>query len=157
MTDQIPLLTRIEGTNIDARSMLSTDYFNHFNTVIMLFGMLPDDAGLLDEIDAWSYIDYIQHFKESGLDFASLAIEAYAAATPKTRQAFDKKIEEIRTFVEMSRLGMRQLMARGETDRFKDMAMRVSRDLQRMVDDGSAIVHGSETAMDQDAVNALFD
>lgn len=157
MTDQGPILARIEGTNIDPRSLLSTDYFNHFNTVIMLFGMLPDAADLLDEIDAWQYIDYVKHFQESGLDFAPLAIEAYAAAAPKTRQAFDKKIDEIRTFIEMSRLGMRQLLENGETDRFKHMAIRVSRHLQQLVDDGGAIVHGSEATMDQGAVNALFD
>ncbi|MBV8061536.1 MAG: hypothetical protein JO253_08455, partial [Alphaproteobacteria bacterium] len=118
---------------------------------------VPDDPALLDEIDQWVYIDYVQHFQESGLDFAQLAIEAYAQALPKTRDAFEKKIGEIRTFVEMSRLGLRQLIGGGDTEKLNHMALRVSRDLQQLVDDGSAIVHGRDTALDQGAIDSLFD
>jgi len=148
---------RVAGTNIDPRSLLSTDYFNHFNTVIMLLGMLADVPELLDEIDAWEFMDYAQHFRDSGLDFAPLAIEAYAHAPANLRAQFERKVEEMRIFVEVSRLGLRRLLDAGDKDRFADMAARVSRELQHMVDAGGAIVHGNEASLDQGAIDKLFD
>src|ERR1700722_10523290 len=97
---------RVAGTNIDPRSLLSNDYFNHFNTVIMLLGMLPEAPELIDEIDAWQYLSYIDHFKASGLDFAPLAIEAYEHVPAHLRDQFDKKVDEMKTFIEVSRLGL---------------------------------------------------
>lgn len=147
---------KVAGTNIDARSLLSTDYFNHFNTVIMLLGMLPEVPGLLDEIDAWKFIDYRQHFRESGLDFAPLAIEAYDYVPSKMRAKFERKVEEISNFVEISRLGLRRLLESGDTERFAELARRTSRDMQTMVDDGGAIVHGHDASLDQSSVDELF-
>lgn len=147
---------KVEGTNIDSRSLLSTDYFNHFNTVIMLLGMLPEMPELLDEIDAWKFISYCEHFRDSGLDFAPLAIEAYDYVPEKTRKTFEQKMEEINTFVEISRLGLRRLHETGDLNRFAEMARRVSREMQNMVDAGGAIVHGQEVALDQSSINELF-
>ena len=148
---------KIVGTNIDPRSFLSTDYFNHFSTVIMLLGMLPDMPEMLDEIDAWEFITYKQHFQASGLDFAPLAIELYDHIPAKTREQFERKAEELRTFIEVSRIGLRSLLERGDKDRFNDMCMRVSREMQGMVDAGGAIVHGSEASLDQSNIDKLFD
>lgn len=147
---------RVEGTNIDTRSLLSTDYFNHFNSVIMLLGMLPEMPELLDEIDAWTFVSYVEHFKASGLDFAPLAIEAYPHAPAKLREKFERKAEEISNFVEISRLGLRRLLETGDTDRFADLARRTSRDMQAMVDAGGAIVHGHDDTLDQSSVDAMF-
>ncbi len=148
---------RIAGTNIDPRSFLSTDYFNHFNTVIMLLGMLPDSPELLDEIDSWEFLSYIDHFKASGLDFAPLAIEAYDVAPKKLREQFERKIEEMNLFIEVSRLGLRRILEQNNKEKFSDMCLRVSRELQHMVDAGGGIVHGHEQSLDQSAINKLFD
>jgi hypothetical protein len=157
MSDQFQAYAvRVAGTNIDPRSLLSTDYFNHFNTVIMLFGMLPEAPELLDEIDAWEFLDYIEHFRASGLDFGPLAIEAYDHVPANLRTQFERKIEEIRVFVEVSRLGLRRLFDKKERHRFNDMALRVSREMQHMVDDGGAIVHGHDASSDQTAIDRMF-
>jgi hypothetical protein len=147
---------KVEGTNIDARSLLSTDYFNHFSSVIMLLGMLPEMPELLDEIDAWTFISYIGHFKASGLDFAPLAIECYDHVPPKLRAKFERKVEEVGNFVEISRLGLRQLLDKGDHDRFVELARRTSRDMQAMVDEGGAIVHGYDDSLDQSSVDEMF-
>lgn len=157
MTDQFAeYQKRVEGTNIDTRSLLSTDYFNHFSSVIMLLGMLPEMPELLDEIDAWAFISYIDHFKQSGLDFAPLAIECYDYVPPKLRTKFERKVEEISNFVEISRLGLRQLLDTGDKERFAELARRTSRDMQAMVDAGGAIVHGHDDSLDQSSVDELF-
>lgn len=157
MTDMLEhYRQKVAGTNIDARSLLSTDYFNHFNSVIMLFGMLPDAPELLDDIDAWQFLNYIDHFKTSNLDFSPLAIEAYEHAPSNLRDQFNRKAEEIRIFIEVSRLGLRRLCENGGKEKFADMALRVSRELQHMVDAGGAIVHGNDHSMDQSAIDRMF-
>ena len=157
MSDQFAAYQiKVEGTNIDTRSLLSTDYFNHFNTVIMLLGMLPEMPELLDEIDQWKFISYCQHFQESGLDFAQLAIDAYAHVPPKVLAKFERKMDQISNFVETTRLGLRHLLDTKDMDRFADLAQRASRDMQGMVDEAGAIVHGSDGASDQAAVDELF-
>lgn len=157
MTDMIEQYRqKVVGTNIDPRSLLSTDYFNHFNSVIMLFGMLPDAPELLDDIDSWEFLNYIDHFKTSNLDFSQLAIEAYEFSPQNLRDQFNRKAEEIRIFIEVSRLGLRRLMENGDKDRFGDMAMRVSHELQLMVDAGGAIVHGNDGSLNQSAIDKMF-
>ena len=70
------------GTNIDPRSLLSTDYFNTFNSVVMVLDLLPDAPDLLEEVEQWQFYDYIGHFQRSGLDFAQLAIETMERVLP---------------------------------------------------------------------------
>ena len=147
---------KIAGTNLDPRSLLSTDYFNHFNSVIMLYGMLPDMPDLLEEIDAWEFLDYVGHFKASGLDFADLAIEAYPHAPAPLRTAFETKILDMKAFVETSRVRLREIMGLGDPARFASESIKASRDLQRMVDEGGAIVHGQEASLDQSAIDKMF-
>ncbi len=50
MTEE--LLEKSTGQTSDP-SLLSTDYFNHFNEVIMMLNMLPDMPDLLDDVDKW--------------------------------------------------------------------------------------------------------
>ena len=157
MTDKFTeYAQKVAGTNIDPRSLMSTDYFNHFSTVIMLLSMLPDSPDLLEEIDAWEFLDYVGHFKASGLDFAPLAIEAYPYAPENLRKQFESKVQEMKMFVEVSRLGLRQLLTQNHPEKFKDMAIRISRELQNMVDAGGAIVHGHDASLDQSAIDKLF-
>lgn len=147
---------KLIGTNIDSRSFLSTDYFNHFNEVIMMLNMLGDAPELLDEIDKWSYKTYREHFQDSALGFAPLAIEVYDYAPSKLRERFDKITVQMSMLVVESRLRLRQAYEEGQTEKFKEMALLASMELQGMVDDGGAIVHGYGKAMDQSAVDAMF-
>lgn len=147
---------KVAGTNIDPRSLLSTDYFNHISTVIMLFSMLPDMPEMLEEIEAWHHISYVEHFTISGLDFAPLAIEAYAFVPPSLLEKFERKVESMRCFVEVTRTELRALLNTGDKDHFAHRAIKASRDLQALVDEGGAIVHGHDGAMDQSAIDAMF-
>jgi len=147
---------RVTGTNIDPRSLLSTDYFNAFNTVIMLFGMLPEAPELLDEIDEWKFLTYTEHFKESGLDFAPLAIEAYGFVPTNLKAQFEVKIEIMRMFAEESRVKLRKFLNDGNMGMFGEMAVQTSRELQKMADAGAAIVHGHDATLDQGAIDKLF-
>lgn len=156
MTDPQAFQERIAGTNIDPRSLLSTDYFNHFNEVVMMLSMVGDMPEILDEIDGWDFKTYREHFMESGLGFAPLAIECYEAAAPELRERFEKIATQMSMLIVETRAKLRNALEAGEIDRFKDMAQLHSMELQGMIDDGAAIVHGYTAAMDQAKVDALF-
>jgi hypothetical protein len=147
---------RVSGTTIDTSTLLSTDYFNLFNEVIMLLGMLPDMPDMLDEVTGWQFKTYAQHFAESGLAFAPLAIEAYPHAPAASLASFEQTIEKMRSMIEEAKLALRAELAAGDMDMFAGKAIGYSMELQRLVDTGSAIVHGQDGVLDQSAIDDLF-
>jgi hypothetical protein len=147
---------KVAGTNIDQRSLLSTDYFNTFNSVIMLFDMLPDAQDLLEEIEQWQFYDYVEHFKASGLDFSDLAIEVYAFSPPDLRQMFERKINGMRIFIEEATHTLRRLYDAGELQTFNNFAIMSSTLFRGMMEEGNAIVHGAMVAMNQSDIDKMF-
>ena len=147
---------RLQGTTIDPNTFLSTDYFNHFNEAIMLFGMLPDMPEMLEEIDLWKFRSYCEHFQTSGLAFADLAIEVYPLAPEELRVGLEMLVEEMRAIIEGARSEFHELLARQEIHILAEKALKCSQELQRMVDEGSAIVHGSVGSLDQAAIDSMF-
>lgn len=147
---------RVSGTTIDGGTLLSTDYFNSFNEVIMLLGMVPDMPEMLEEVQAWQFRTYEQHFRESGLPFASLAIEAYAHVPSQVRVRFEKTVLELRETIEEARRTLRLPANAAELDRLKLRAVDCSMRLQALVDTCSAIVHGADLKLDQNAVDDMF-
>lgn len=147
---------RVKDTTIDSGTLLSTDYFNLFNEVIMLLGMAGDMPDLLDEVDAWQFKTYAEHFEASGLAFAPLAIEAYDHVPPRTKAQFEDVIAEMRATVDTARTELDGLRAAGDTELLALRATDYSVLLQQLVDRGSAVVHGRDASLDQSAVDELF-
>jgi hypothetical protein len=147
---------RVAGTTIDGATLLSTDYFNSFNEVIMLLGMLPEMPDMIEDIRAWRFFTYEEHFNASGLPFAALAIEAYAHVPPDLRGRFERTVAQMRETIDEARDTLAGLATPTTLDHFKHSAADYSMRLQGLVDAGSAIVHGAGETSDQDAIDALF-
>lgn len=147
---------RVKGTTIDPGTLLSTDYFNLFNEVIMLLGMLGDMPDMLDEVIGWKFRTYEQHFAESGLAFAPLAIEAYPHSPPSAREHFERTIQRMHDTVEEAKMVLADARDQGDMEILADQAINYSMMLQQMVDTGSAIIHGIDGIMDQSAIDDLF-
>jgi hypothetical protein len=147
---------RVAGTTIDGGTLLSTDYFNSFNEVIMLLGMVPDMPDMLEEIRAWKFRTYEEHFRDSGLPFAKLAIEAYAHVPPQVRERFEQNVLEMRQTVEEACRTLHPATTETDLEKLKISAVDCSMRLQGLVDMGSAIVHGSGLTLDQGAIDDLF-
>lgn len=151
---------RVEGTTIDDRSLLSTDFFNHANEAIMLLGLLPDMPDMLDELRAWRPKSYAEHFRGSSLPFADLAIECYEAADPPVRASFDAVVARIEARIADAVAHLEFAETDAEFRHVCDTAMR---DLTNLVGEGSGVVHGVavpgtiEGSSDQAAIDALFD
>lgn len=147
---------RVKDTTIDSGTLLSTDYFNLFNEVIMLLGMVADMPDLLDEIGAWQFKTYAEHFEGSGLAFASLAIEAYDHVPPRTKAQFEEVIAEMRATIDAAQAELGTLRDQGDAEMLAVRATDYSMLLQQLVDRGSAVIHGRESSLDQSAVDELF-
>ncbi len=147
---------RVKGTTIDPGTLLSTDYFNLFNEVIMLLGMLGDMPDMLDEITGWQFKTYEQHFAASGLAFAPLAIEAYPYSPASAREHFERTIQRMHDTVEEAKLVLADARDQGDNDMLAEQAINYSMMLQQMVDTGSAIIHGIDGILDQSAIDDLF-
>jgi hypothetical protein len=147
---------RVAGTTIDGGTLLSTDYFNSVNEIIMLLGMIPDMPEVIEDVRGWRFRTYEEHFRDSGLAFAPLAIEAYAHVPAPTRAEFERLVDDLRDTVEEARRSLAATDAAAEPDRLKLDAAAYSQRLQGLVDAGSAIVHGADQASDQDAIDRLF-
>jgi hypothetical protein len=151
------LAERVVGTTIDPATMLSTDYFNTFNEVIMLLGMAPDMPEIVEEIYGWKSKTYAEHFSESSLGFALLAIELYSLAPEARRKRLEGLIELMSWTVYEAQDELRALLEAGSTKIFAARAREYSDMLQRLVDFGSAIVHGRAGASEQASIDELFD
>lgn len=162
MLDHYRALAR--STTLDDTTLLSTDYFNHFNEVVMLLSMLGDMPDMLEEIRAWQPKTYAQHFRDSGLGFAPLAIEAYAFVPAEYRVPFDALVEELNATIAEALEELERVQ--DQPERLGDVATDYWQRLQALIDRGSAIVHGAvpDTAapaaepatLDQSAIDALF-
>jgi hypothetical protein len=147
---------RVAGTTIDGGTLLSTDYFNSVNEIIMLLGMIPDMPEMIEDVQGWTFRTYEEHFRTSGLAFAPLAIEAYQHVPPKTRDNFERVLLEMRSTVDEARETLVSLAGAAEIERLKLSAVDYSKRLQSLVDTGSAIVHGADRVSDQDAIDKMF-
>ena len=92
--DQVAAMRqRLEGTNVSPKTFLATDYLNHFNEIVMIFGLCRDDPQMIDEVRLWEPKSYEEHFLGSGLSYGPLAVEAYRCAPAQFRGPFDALID----------------------------------------------------------------
>ncbi len=83
---------RALGTNVNAVSLLATDYLNHFNEALMLAELVVDMPDMLEDFKEWSPKHYKDHFRDSGVADKELAIEAYDISPPEYKGPFESTI-----------------------------------------------------------------
>ena len=147
---------RVKGTNIDERTLLATDYLNHFNEIVMLLDLVPDMPECLEDAKEWRPKSYADHFRDSGFVDGELAVAAYAHVPPRYLQPFEDTIGRMNRLVELSVGRIETALAGGEGERVKHVAQTATRALQKLIDVASAIIHGSEDALGQDEIDDLF-
>jgi hypothetical protein len=122
----------------------------------MLLDMLPDAPELLEEVEQWRFYTYVEHFQSSGLDFATLAIEAYAYAPADLKAVFEAKIAAMRGFVEDIARTLRHLYDAQEMETFAQFATQTVALLRMMQSEGNALIHGRGETLAQSAIDDMF-
>jgi hypothetical protein len=148
---------RVAGANIDPKTLLATDYLNHFNEIVMLIDMIPDMPDMIEDVKQWAPRDYCAHFEQSSFAARHLAVEAYAHAPAAYRRPFEETVRQLDQLL----LGaVRDLDARiaegAPEDALRDRVQAVSRAAQRLIEVASGIIHGSTSVLDQDEIDRLL-
>ncbi len=151
------LCARAAGSNVNDVSLLATDYLNHINEVIMLLEIVPDAPECLDDCKAWQPLEYTEHFKHSGIADKELAIEAYPFSPPQYKEPFDRLVREMNRLIDISIKRLDLVLAEGNEDQARHVAARASQNLQDLIGQASAIIHGDNHVIDQAQIDALME
>jgi hypothetical protein len=172
ISEQSPSLQdRLQGSNIHPKSLLATDYLNHFNEVIMLLEMAIDMQEMLTDAAEWQPKSYVQHYMDSQLGEKELAIEAYAASLPQYREPFDTLVTELNEMV-LNTIEQAKEVAKSSNPRVLVSLLESNiPELRRIAESIAATVNGnsdvggqpgaddviSDDSISQDDLDALFD
>jgi hypothetical protein len=151
------LTARAENSNVNARSLLATDYLNHVNEIVMLLDLVPDAPECLDDCKAWEPKTYQDHFRQSSIADRDLAIEAYDFAPPAFRQPFDGLVADMNRLVAHSIERLATALEFGDAVMIRAIAETASRNLQDLIGQASAVIHGSDHVVDQAQIDALME
>lgn len=150
------LCARAQGSNVNEKTLLATDYLNHVNEIVMLLELVPDAPECLEDCRAWQPLSYADHFRQSGIADKELAIEAYDWSPPQYRQPFDRLVNEMNRLVGLSVERLAALIETGNDDQLRFVATRASQNLQDLIGKASAIIHGERNVVDQAQIDELM-
>ena len=122
----------------------------------MTMEMIPDMPELHDEAQAWRPKGYREHFGDSTIADKDLAIEVYGMVPDRYRRPFEETIGQMDRLVVKTLRRIAEHQSGGEMERLRLTTHNASHLLQRLMDHASAIIHGSETTMDQAEIDALM-
>ncbi len=148
---------RVRGTNINERTLLATDYLNHFNEVVMLLDMIPDMPDMLEEVQGWRPRGYQDHFRQSTFSDRDLAVEAYDHVPPEFREPFEQTIAQIDRLIALTIEQIESALQQGlEGDalRFDTESHRTL--IHRLLDVAGGVIHGAARVMDQKEIDDLL-
>lgn len=166
------LRAHTEGTNVNSNTLLTTDYLNHFNEIIMLLELVPSaPSQFAAELAEWEHESYEEHFTHSGFRDKELAIVGYRNAPEEVRRAFDSSVADLEQEMVLLLKQVQDRIAEGDTSGLSELCSESVPRLQGLVGVISGIVNGdvpetdeqeqagsAETPTDaQSAVDALFD
>jgi hypothetical protein len=151
------LSARAAGTNVNDKTLLATDYLNHVNEIVMLLDLVPDAPECLEDCKAWQPLGYQDHFRASHIADRDLAIEAYEFSPPAFREAFDRLVGEMNRLIAISIERLDETIAEGNPDIIRLTAERASRNLQDLIGQAGAVIHGADHAVDQAQIDALME
>jgi hypothetical protein len=152
----VAIRARLDGTYINGQTLLATDYLNHFNEIVMTLEMVPDFRDLLGEAKDWQPISYTEHFQNSAFSDKDLATEAYALVPERYRTPFEQTIDQVIQLIATVISRLDAAIADGNDDELRHVATESAHNIQLLLEIASAIIHGSETTMDQAEINALL-
>lgn len=148
---------QITGTNINEKSLLATDYLNHFIEVVMLFDLIPDMPECMEEAEVWRPKSYQDHFRDSDFSDRVLAIKAYDFAPPDYRDMFEQNVDRMNKLVELSLKRIRTALDGGDGKDVRAAAERASRDLTRLNGLVSAVINGAMPTISQEEIDDLLE
>lgn len=144
---------RVRGTNISAKTLLATDYLNHFNEIVMLVEMVPDMPAMIGECRAWRPKSYQEHFRESGFSERELAIEAYRHVPSKFRVPFEATVAQMDEVVAVTLERISKAEEAGDAHKLRQDCMASVEVMQKIIQVANGIIHGHARVMQQSEID----
>ncbi len=167
------LRAHTDGTNVNPTTLLTTDYLNHFNEIIMLLEILPSaPSSFASAVAEWEHESYEEHFEHSGFRDKELAIAGYRHAPEEVRRAFDSSVADMEQEMVMLLQQVQKKIDEGDTEGLTLLCSEATPRLQDLIQVTAGIVNGSasgdsdtedgkgkpsEHTDTQSAVDALFE
>ncbi|HYD29507.1 MAG TPA: hypothetical protein VEB64_01405 [Azospirillaceae bacterium] len=153
LADFLAYRERVRGTNISDKTLLATDYLNHFNEIVMLIEMVPDMPMMLEECLIWQPKTYQEHFRDSGFSDKEKAISAYEHVPNKFKRPFEESIIQINAVIRFTveKMGLSIQVADDERLRF-DCQVSVEM-IHKIIQVMNGIIHGAAHVMEQDEID----
>lgn len=150
------LSARAAGSNVDATTLLATDYLNHLNEPVMLLEMLPDMPDLKDELLEWQPKSYTEHFEASAIADRDLAIEAYPYSPECYRVPFEFTIRAVARRVETLRSQALEALDAEDETRARELVSEGLSRIHELMGVANAIIHGAthRSELDGEAASA---
>jgi len=142
MTDHLRAHT--EGTNVNSSTLLTTDYLNHFNEIIMLLELVPSaPSQFAAELAEWQHESYEEHFTHSGFRDKELAIVCYRNAPEDIRRAFDSSVADLEQEMVLLLQDVQKKVSSGDTEGLTGLCNESVPRLQDLVQITAGIVNGA--------------
>ena len=146
----------VRGTNINETSLLATDYLNHFNEVVMLLELVPDMPEILEEVEAWKPVTYVEHFEASGFSDKYLAIGAYENAPDEYLRAFKDLVASANDQIFKTRDILRGLNGTASEDEFRNQTMAKVHEVRSILQKISSVINGTVPRCEQAEIDDIM-
>jgi hypothetical protein len=147
---------RVAQANISDKTLLATDYLNHFNEIVMLIEMLPDMPDMLEDCRMWQPKTYQEHFRDSGFSDKELAIRAYEHVPSKFRQPFEESISMLNQVVAHTLDRIACDVDGADMDKLREDCRASVELIHRIIQVLNGIIHGAAHVMEQDEIDAYL-
>jgi hypothetical protein len=152
------LMRLARGTTVNEKTLLATDYLNHFNELIMLLEMVPDMPDCLDDVKAWRPKTYAEHFEQSAFAYKALAVLAYDNAPADYRTPFDKTVARMNTLIKGGVATVESAVKRNNATELRFAVDTLAKALHNLVGAAGNIINGHvEAAQSKPPVNTQAD
>jgi len=150
------LCRRVQGTNINAQTLLATDYLNHFNEIVMILDILPDCPECFEDARRWQPKSYEQHFADSTLSDSELAVEAYRHSPLRFRRPFERTVEHMDGLVLFALRRLEGPVANDDRPAIRRIALAAGGRLTALIATASGIIHGNVATVGQRDIDELL-
>jgi hypothetical protein len=144
---------RVRGANISEKTLLATDYLNHFNEIVMLIEMLPDMPDMIEDCRLWHPKSYQQHFRDSGFSEKELAIQAYDHVPNKFRTPFEATIAQMDAVILFTLDRVEAASATGDDQRLRFDCETSVQMLHKIMQVANGVIHGTTHVMQQGEID----
>lgn len=146
----------VQGTNINSRTLLATDYLNHFNEIIMLVDMISDMPECIEDVAAWAPKSYQDHFRDSGFSGKELAVEAYDYVPAIYLEPFERIISQLNMLI--LQVAGRLTQAAANNDEAEIVATALfGPELRLLVEKAGGVINGDAVGHDQADIDAVLE